>query len=210
MAVLVKIPVLLRLPAPIQGLWCVASLCGLLLFIQHCVSSNFAPNRAAEESENLSCETCQKEFRSGKALDAHIRNAHPDALTKAFHCTQCNTSFRFKEAMETHMENVHGVSGGELGESSSSSQFKIESIDSAIESELIEMGEGEENEEMLEEEDDPEMDEEAEGEEDDEENDKDDGEEDMEALQVNMSHCTSFSASLTVFFQNKGKWCGRL
>lgn len=63
----------------------------------------------------MTCETCQKEFRNSKALDSHVRNAHPDAITKAYHCAQCNTSFRFKEAMETHMENVHGADRPEDG-----------------------------------------------------------------------------------------------
>ena len=63
----------------------------------------------------MTCETCQKEFRNSKALDSHVRNAHPDAITKAYHCAQCNTSFRFKEAMETHMENVHGADKPENG-----------------------------------------------------------------------------------------------
>ncbi|XP_046642907.1 zinc finger protein 724-like [Daphnia pulicaria] len=72
-------------------------------------------SKAPEESVNVTCETCQKEFRNSKALDSHVRNAHPDAITKAYHCAQCNTSFRFKEAMETHMENVHGADRPEDG-----------------------------------------------------------------------------------------------
>jgi len=74
-------------------------------------TSTASTSKSCDEMGNLMCNTCQKEFRNVKALDAHVRNAHPDAITKAYHCAQCNTSFRFKEAMETHLENVHGISG---------------------------------------------------------------------------------------------------
>lgn len=93
-----------------------------------------------EETGNLSCETCQKEFRNAKALDAHVRNAHPDAITKAYHCAQCNTSFRFKEAMETHMENVHGTDRRDAG------TVEPGKADEEKELDLVGLGGGEEEE----------------------------------------------------------------
>ena len=125
---------------------------------------------------NLECDTCQKEFRNVKALDAHVRNAHPDAITKAYHCAQCNTSFRFKEAMETHLENVHGISG-ESGEHI----VKIEAVDDDDNLELIGMDQGERLDGEVAAEEGEEVDGEDEG-----EDLEGDHEEDMEALQVSM------------------------
>ena len=94
---------------------------------------------------NLVCDTCQKEFRNVKALDAHVRNAHPGAITKAYHCAQCNNSFRFKEAMETHMENVHGIAGeaGEVVNSASIVKLELDGNENENDLELIGMEEGE-------------------------------------------------------------------
>ena len=132
------------------------------------------------------CDTCQKEFRNVKALDAHVRNAHPDAITKAYHCAQCNTSFRFKEAMETHLENVHGISG-ESGEHI----VKIETADTEDNLELIGMDEGERVEGGITEEGDEEDDGEDEG-----EDAEGDNEEDMEALQVITNYISKSLKSL--------------
>jgi len=137
-------------------------------------TSNASTSKSIEETGNLVCDTCQKEFRNVKALDAHVRNAHPDAITKAYHCAQCNTSFRFKEAMETHLENVHGISG-ESGEHI----VKIETADTEDNLELIGMDEGERVEGGITEEGDEEDDGEDEG-----EDAEGDNEEDMEALQA--------------------------
>ena len=132
--------------------------------------------RTSEETSNqLICDTCNKEFRTAKALESHIRNAHPDAVTKAYHCAQCNTSFRFKEAMETHMvnkyivylhchtqyemeiklqENVHGGGSGEAGEGSGEkdgeeTEKDLDEMEEGEEAELNEeeLGEGEEDDE---------------------------------------------------------------
>ena len=154
------------------------------MLLNHFVLFPHISIRGSEETSNqLTCDTCHKDFRTAKALESHISNAHPDAVTKAYHCAQCNTSFRFKEAMETHMvnksllfyilhyhmfiklkftylkENVHGGGAGEGGSGDK---------DGGDEKNLDEMEEGEEaelNEEEL-----------GEGEEDDDEDDLDDEE----------------------------------
>nr|CAG4638912.1 EOG090X0POW [Cyclestheria hislopi] len=131
--------------------------------------------KVGEELTNFSCGVCNKEFRNNKALDAHLRNAHPDAITKAYHCTQCNTSFRFKEAMETHVENSHGEK--------SKTVIKIEANDVVKEGESSRDDEDQENEVEVNEE----MDEENEVQGEEEYNEKDgdgEGEEDLEALQA--------------------------
>jgi len=139
-----------------------------------------------EETGNLVCDTCHKEFRNVKALDAHVRNAHPDAITKAYHCAQCNTSFRFKEAMETHLENVHGISG-ESGEHI----VKIETADTEDSLELIGMDQGERVDGEI-----PMEDADEEGEDEEGEDPEGVNEEDLEALQVRSLFAIDNSGSM--------------
>lgn len=53
------------------------------------------------------CSACGAEFETQEALDAHVRQEHPEQQTASFRCPACGAEFETQEELDEHTKAEH-------------------------------------------------------------------------------------------------------